>query len=86
MARDRSAPSGPTESSVGPFARELVIRWRKSAIGQREEARRTLFALGLRRLNQRVVHADTPQVRGMVARVRHLVEVEEREARSSGSA
>ena len=58
--------------------KELVIRWRKSAIGQRREARRTLRALGLRRLNQVVARPDSPAVRGMVARVAHLVDVEER--------
>lgn len=59
--------------------RELVIRLRRSMIGERREMRRTLFALGLRRLNDTAVHADRPSVRGMIARVRHLVEVEERE-------
>ncbi len=63
-----------------PESKEVVIRWRKSAIGSKRDARRTLFALGLRRLNQRVVHRDSPALRGMVARVRHLVEVEDRDA------
>jgi large subunit ribosomal protein L30 len=57
-----------------------VIRWRKSARGQKEAARRTLAALGLRRMNQTVVHPDEPAVRGMIARVRHLVDVEEERA------
>jgi large subunit ribosomal protein L30 len=60
--------------------RRLVIRWRKSAIGQKAAARRTLAALGLKRVNQTVVHRDEPSVRGMIARVRHLVDVEEKHA------
>lgn len=64
-------------------SRRLVVRWRKSGIGQKSAARRTLFALGLRRINQEVIHPDRPEVRGMIGRVRHLVDVEEREASGS---
>lgn len=62
------------------MARELVIRQRKSAIGEKQEAKRTLRALGLRRLNHSVVRPDAPTVRGMLSRVAHLVEVEEKGA------
>lgn len=58
--------------------KQLVIRQRRSAIGEKDEARRTLRALGLRRLNHVVVRPDAPAVRGMVRRVAHLVELEER--------
>lgn len=58
----------------------LIIRQRRSAIGEREQARGTLAALGLRRTGQVVERPDTPSVRGMVRRVRHLVDVEERDA------
>jgi large subunit ribosomal protein L30 len=37
----------------------------------------TLKTLGLRRLNQTVIHKDSPEIRGMVQKVRHLVHVEE---------
>jgi large subunit ribosomal protein L30 len=47
-----------------------------SAIGEKEGARRTLAALGLRRTGQRVSQADTATVRGMLRRVAHLVHVE----------
>ncbi len=60
--------------------RDLAIRLRRSMIGQKQEARRTLFALGLRRIGQVVVHQDGPAVRGMIGRVKHLVDVEEKEA------
>ncbi len=49
----------------------------KSCIGRQEVQKRTLAALGLRRINQVVEQPDNPQTRGMVFRVRHLVKVEE---------
>lgn len=59
--------------------RELVVRLVRSMIGERRETRRTLFALGLRKVNDTAVHVDRPSARGMIARVRHLVKVEERQ-------
>lgn len=56
---------------------QLRITLVKSPIGYREKQRRTVQALGLRRLGASVTHRDTPQIRGMVAKVRHLVRVEE---------
>ena len=55
----------------------LVVTYRKSAIGYRQDQKDTIRALGLRRLHQSVVHADTPAIRGMVAKVRHLVDMQE---------
>jgi large subunit ribosomal protein L30 len=49
----------------------------KSAGGHKFDQDRTIRALGLRHLNQVVEHNDTPQIRGMVFKVRHLVRVEE---------
>jgi large subunit ribosomal protein L30 len=49
----------------------------RSPIGYTERQKRTVRALGLRRMHQTVEHADTPAVRGMVASVNHLVKVEE---------
>lgn len=54
---------------------EIVIVQKKSAIGEKEAARGTLRALGLRRMGARVHLADSPQLRGMLRRVSHLVEV-----------
>ena len=48
----------------------------KSAIKHTVRQKRTLEALGLRKLHQTVEHEATPQVLGMVAKVSHLVEVE----------
>jgi len=58
----------------------LAIRQRRSAIGEKEGARRTLSALGLRRTGQVVAHEDTPVLRGMLRQVAHLVTVETAEA------
>jgi len=55
----------------------LRITWKKSAIGHKEDQKRTIKALGLRRLQQTVDRPDNPSVRGMVGKVRHLVVVEE---------
>jgi large subunit ribosomal protein L30 len=56
---------------------KLRITWKKSAIGYAPKQRRTIRALGLRRLGQAVQHSDSRVVRGMILKVRHLVEVEE---------
>ena len=49
----------------------------KSPIGYSQRQKGTVRALGLRRMNQAVVHVDTPVIRGMLNKVSHLVEVEE---------
>jgi large subunit ribosomal protein L30 len=59
------------------MARKLRIRQVKSASGHPQDQGRTVRALGIKRLNHSVEHTDTPQIRGMVFKVRHLVEVEE---------
>ena len=56
---------------------KLNVTWKRSAIGQREDQKRTVRALGLRKLHQTVQHEDNQTIRGMVLKVRHLVEVEE---------
>lgn len=58
-------------------AKQLKITYVRSAIGRNEEQKRTIAALGLTKLNQSVVQTDSPSLRGMIARVQHLVEVEE---------
>ena len=57
--------------------RKLRIRQTRSTIGRSVDQKKTVRALGLRRLHQVVVHDDTPQIRGMVEQVGHLLEVEE---------
>lgn len=53
----------------------IQIKQVRSAIGSIPKQRATLKALGLRRINHVVVKEDTPQVRGMIEKVSHLVEI-----------
>jgi large subunit ribosomal protein L30 len=59
---------------------DLVITQIKSANGANAPQRDTLRSLGLRGIGKTVERPDSPQVRGMVHRVRHLITVEERDA------
>ena len=49
----------------------------KSPIGYQQKQRATLVALGLRKMQASRIHKTTPQIRGMLDKVRHLVRVEE---------
>jgi len=59
------------------MADKLCIKYVKSAIGYNVKQKRTIHALGLRRLGDQVEHDDTPVIRGMVQKVSHLVQVSE---------
>jgi large subunit ribosomal protein L30 len=59
------------------MAKKLRITQKRSAIDRNENQKRNIAALGIRRLHRPVVQNDTPQIRGMIYKVRHLVEVEE---------
>ncbi|MBO9309191.1 MAG: 50S ribosomal protein L30 [Chloroflexi bacterium] len=61
-------------------AKKLRITLIKSPIGAQERHKLTVKALGLKRLHMTVEHPDNPSVRGMVARVAHLLKVEEVQA------
>ena len=55
----------------------LKVSQVKSGIGSKENQRETLRTLGLRRIGDVVAHEDRPEIRGMIAKVTHLVTVEE---------
>lgn len=57
--------------------RKLKITQIRSTIGRIKKQKETIKALGIRELYQSVMHKDTPQIRGMIEKVKHLVEVEE---------
>ncbi len=57
--------------------KSLKITQIRSIIGRKSDQKRTMEALGLRRMHQSVVKIDNPQIRGMVFKVKHLVHVEE---------
>lgn len=66
-------------SEITPQKGEKVVRITlvKSPIGYSKRQKGTVRALGLRRMHQTVEHIDTPVLRGMIAKVSHLVRVEE---------
>ncbi|MBN2388991.1 MAG: 50S ribosomal protein L30 [Anaerolineales bacterium] len=57
--------------------RTLKVTLVRSPIGCPQPQKATVRALGLRRMHQTVEHADTPAVRGMLAKVDHLIRIEE---------
>ena len=59
------------------MAGKVKITQVRSGIGRQKGQKLTIRALGIRRMHQSVVHNDTPQIRGMINKVRHLIEVEE---------
>ncbi len=59
------------------MAKTLKITLVRSTIGEKPKTRATVESLGLRKIRQSVERPDTPDVRGMVFRARHLLDVEE---------
>ncbi|HHZ03567.1 MULTISPECIES: 50S ribosomal protein L30 [Acetomicrobium] len=55
---------------------KIRVTWKKSIIGRPERQRKSIRALGLKRLNHSVTHDDTPQIRGMIRAVEHLIDWE----------
>lgn len=62
-----------------PAEKKVRITWIRSAIGYSVMHKKTIYALGLHRLNQTVEHVDTPALRGMLSKVAYLVSVEDSE-------
>lgn len=61
------------------MAKTLRITQIKSLIGRPPKHRRTMEALGFHRIRETLEKADTPQIRGMINQVKHLIKVEEDE-------
>lgn len=59
------------------MAKQLHITLKRSVIGRPEDQKATVATLGLKKLQQTVVHQDNPAIRGMINKVSHLVEVKE---------
>ena len=49
----------------------------KSTIDRSKRQKDTMIALGLRKMNQSVEHENTPQIMGMIAKINHLIKVEQ---------
>ncbi|MGI5921944.1 MAG: 50S ribosomal protein L30 [Syntrophomonadaceae bacterium] len=59
------------------MAKQLKITWTKSFIGCPQTQRATIKSLGLRKLYQAIIKEDSPQLRGQINKVKHLLTVEE---------
>jgi large subunit ribosomal protein L30 len=59
------------------MAEQIKITLKKSGIGRKEYFTRVLKGLGLTKLNKTVSLKDTPEIRGMIRKVSHMVEVED---------
>ena len=59
------------------MGQKLKVTQIRSTIGRVRKQKETVRALGIRKLYQSVMHEDTPQIRGMIEKVKHLVEVKE---------
>lgn len=57
------------------MAEKIIVKQKQSKIGEKPNIRATLRALGLRKINAERIHDDNPVIRGMIDKVRHLVEV-----------
>jgi large subunit ribosomal protein L30 len=65
------------EKKGAKSAGTVKVKWVKSFIGSTDDMRATIRGLGLRRMHQIVERENTPETRGMIHKVRHLVEVVE---------
>jgi large subunit ribosomal protein L30 len=64
----------PKQETGGKTVRVTLVR---SPIGYTKDQKKTVLALGLRRMHQTVEHQDNPAVRGMIRKIIHLLQVEE---------
>ena len=55
--------------------KKLKIQQVRSAIGRKQDQKKTLIALGITKMGQTVEHTDTPQIRGMINKISHLLSV-----------
>ena len=64
----------PKQETADKTVRVTLVR---SPIGYTKDQKKTVLALGLRRMHQTVEHTDNPALRGMIQKVIHLVQIEE---------
>lgn len=58
---------------------QLKVTWTKSTIGRSESQKKIINSLGLKKLNQSIILKDSPSLRGQIAKIEHLLTVEELE-------
>lgn len=79
-AKKKAAPRRKPAAKAETASARLIVKQVKSGIGHAQTYRRTLEALGLRHHQAEIVVNDNPSIRGMLAKVHHLVSVRPQEA------
>lgn len=59
------------------MSKKLSIKLLRSCIGRPDKQKRVVAGLGLRKINQVVIRQDTPEIRGMIRKISHMLAVEE---------
>ncbi len=77
MAVKDAKAATQTKKATKPVEKQLRIRLVRSVIGRPRKQREVVKGLGLRRIDSQVVRRDCPEIRGMVNKIPHLLEVEE---------
>jgi large subunit ribosomal protein L30 len=77
MAVNESQATTKPKAVKKPKEKQLRIWLRRSVIGRPQKHREVVKGLGLRRINSWVVRNDCPEIRGMINKIPHLLEVEE---------
>ena len=80
LQRRAGQPAGRARRAHGGASMKLKVTQRRSVIDRPQDQKDTVRRLGLHRINDTVVKEDRPEIRGMIAKVQHLVDVEEVEA------
>ena len=77
MAVNTSEAATKPKAAKKPKEKQLRIRLKRSVIGRPQKHREVVKGLGLRRIDTEVVRKDCPEIRGMINKIPHLLEVEE---------
>ena len=72
----KTSQAGKKQTAASSEAAPLRIKLVRSVIGRPRKQREVVKGLGLRRLNSEVIHKDCPEIRGMINKIPHLLEVE----------
>ncbi|MFA9452614.1 MAG: 50S ribosomal protein L30 [Candidatus Aminicenantaceae bacterium] len=77
MAVNKTQAAAQPQAVKKPKEKQLRIRLVRSVIGRPQKQREVVKGLGLRRIDSQVVRQDRPEIRGMINKIPHLLEVEE---------
>jgi len=77
MAVKKAQAAAQPKAVKKPKEKQLRIRLVRSVIGRPQKQREVVKGLGLRRIDSQVIRQDRPEIRGMINKIPHLLEVEE---------